>query len=82
MDSLRRKLQGYFRYYGITDNIEMMRKFADEIRRHLYKNLNRRSQRRSYNWDGFLLFLKKYPLPRPKIYLNIFELRMDIGYIM
>ena len=82
MKKLGRKLQGYYQYYGITDNTEMMRKFLDELRRHLFKNLNRRSQIRSYNWGKFPLLLRKYPLPRPKIYVNIFELRDEIGYIM
>ena len=82
MEKLRRKLQGYYHYYGITDNSVMMRKFLEELRKHLFKNLNRRSQRRSYNWDKFPLFLKKYPLPKPKIYVNIFDLKKDIGYIM
>lgn len=82
MKKLRRKLQGYYHYYGITDNSVMMRKFLEELRKHLFKNLNRRSQRRSYNWGKFPLFLKKYPLPKPKIYVNIFELKKDIGYIM
>ena len=82
MKKLGRKLQGYYQYYGITDNIEMVRKFLDEVKRHLYKNLNRRSQRRSYNWTNFPLFLKRYPLPKPRICVNIFELKKDTGYIM
>lgn len=82
MKKLGRKLQGYYHYYGITDNTVMMSKFLDELKQHLFKNLNRRSQIRSYNWDKFPLLLKKYPLPRPKIYVNIFELKSEIGYII
>jgi len=82
MDALRRKLLGNYRYYGITDNTRALRSFRQEVRRHLFKFLNRRSQRRSYTWDGFELFLKKYPLPKPKIYVNIFELRTHLSYIM
>jgi hypothetical protein len=82
MKSLGLKLQGYYRYYGITDNSIMLRKFQEEVKRHLFKNLNRRSQRRSYTWDKFQLFLKKYPLPKPKIHVNIFDLRTELGYIM
>lgn len=82
MESLGRKLQGYYRYYGITDNSIMLRKFQEEIKRHLFKNLNRRSQRRSYTWDKFQLFLKKYPLPKPRIYVNVYELRTELGYIL
>jgi group II intron reverse transcriptase/maturase len=35
MKKLRRKLQGYYQYYGITDNIAMLRRFLDEVKRHL-----------------------------------------------
>jgi len=82
MKILGLKLMGYYRYYAITDNIEMVKKFLDEVRRHLFKNLNRRSQNRSHNWDKYQLLLRKYPLPRPKICVNIFELRKGISYIM
>ena len=79
---LGRKLQGYYRYYGITDNYLMVRRFYEEVKKQLFKNLNRRSQIRNRNWDNFPLLLNKYPLPRPKVYVSIFELRGDIGYIM
>ncbi|OPX87250.1 MAG: Reverse transcriptase (RNA-dependent DNA polymerase) [Pelotomaculum sp. PtaB.Bin104] len=82
MKKLGRKLQGYYQYYGITDNLTMLRRFFDEVKRHLFKNLNRRSQRRSHNWDNFPKLLVKHPLPRPKIYVNIFEFRKSTGHIM
>lgn len=50
---LNRKLVGYYRYYGITDNASSLSKFKDCIKRQLYKTLNRRSQCRSYNWKTF-----------------------------
>ncbi|MBE3116331.1 group II intron reverse transcriptase/maturase, partial [Candidatus Bathyarchaeota archaeon] len=80
--TLRRKLTGYYQYYGMTDNREMLSNFYDKVKRHLFKNLNRRSQRRSYTWDKFALFMKKYPLPRPKICVNLFEKRPGIGSIL
>lgn len=82
MDKLRIKLNGYFRYYGITDNIKSIDNFRYLVRRYLFKWLNRRSQRRSYNWDKFQKFLNIYPLPKPRIYVNIFELDNKISYIM
>jgi len=82
IEALRRKLRGYYQYYGITDNREMLSNFFDKVKQHLFKNLNRRSQRRSYTWDQFLLFMKKYPLPRPKIHVNLFEKRPGIGSIL
>ncbi|NLJ55806.1 MAG: hypothetical protein GX334_02025 [Firmicutes bacterium] len=78
MKMLGRKLQGHYQYYGITDNSKMLSKFLDEVKRQLFKNLNRRNQRRSYTWDKFVLFLRKYPLPRPKIHFNIFERRTNV----
>ncbi|MBN2256034.1 MAG: group II intron reverse transcriptase/maturase, partial [Deltaproteobacteria bacterium] len=66
------KLRGHFAYYGVTDNAKGISRFAYEIRRILFKWLNRRSQRGSMNWEKFHLFLKKYPLPRPRIMVNLF----------
>jgi hypothetical protein len=60
----------------------MMGRFLDEVRRMLYKTLNRKSQKKSFNWDKFVLFLKKYPLARPTTTVNIYELRPEISYIM
>jgi hypothetical protein len=33
----------------------------------MFKRLNRRSQRRSYTWDGFEAMLKHFCVPGPKI---------------
>lgn len=82
MNELKIKLQGYCRYYGITDNRNAVNNFIDEVKRLLYKWLNRRSQRKSFNWDKFNLFLERYPLPRAKTYVRIFDLGMGNSYIM
>ena len=34
--------------------------------------LNRRSQMKSYTWNGFADMLKVYPLAKPKIYVRLF----------
>jgi RNA-directed DNA polymerase len=80
MKKLNQKLSGNFRYYGISDNWQMLSKFRNEVKKVLFKYLNRRSQKRSYNSDKFKLFLEKYPLVEPRIHVNIFKLRNDIGY--
>lgn len=76
------KLRGYYQYYGLTDNFEMISDYQYEAKRILFKWLNRRSQRKSFNWEKFELFLNKYPLPKPKIYVNIYEFRPGIGLPM
>ena len=82
MEKLVSKLNGYNRYYGITDNSESVKNYKDKVRKLIFKWLNRRSQRRSFNWDKFKLFLNRYPLPNPKVYVNIFDLRKHISYIL
>lgn len=71
---LQRKLSGYYRYYGITDNIEMVRSFHYEVQKLLFKWLNRRSQRRSLTWQEYDKYIAKC-LPRPKIWVNIYQPR-------
>lgn len=75
IEKLNRKLQGYYRYYGITDNIYAMKKYRDCVQRQLFRVLNRRSQTGSYSWKAYNQMKKNYPIIRPKIYVNIFELR-------
>lgn len=65
-------LVGYYHYYGITDNIQSLNSFRYQMMKSLFKWLNRRSQKKSYNWDGFNDMLKEYPLARPKIYVNVY----------
>ena len=69
------KLLGYYRYYGITDNSPAVNRFYHEVNRLLYKWLNRRSQRKSFSWEKFRLLLTKFPLPRPKVYVNVYDIR-------
>ena len=70
---LNQMLVGYYQYYGITDNYERLDEFSFEVRRSLFFWLNRRSQRKSYNWNAFNAMLKEYPLARPKIYVSIYS---------
>ncbi len=65
---LGKKLIGHYNYYGISGNTPQIRKFYQRILSLVYKWINRRSQKKSYNWEQFCRFLKYNPLPRPKIY--------------
>ena len=69
---LNQVLTGYFHYYGITDNSRMLAVFVHRIRRLLFKWLNRRSQRRSFNWSNFEDLLRDFPLAKPRIYVSIY----------
>jgi len=71
---LETKLTGHYRYYGISGNIREMQAFYGCTRELAFKWVNRRSQKKSYNWAQFLKYLKHNPLPEPKIYHSIYTL--------
>jgi group II intron reverse transcriptase/maturase len=60
-------LKGYYNYYGFAGNAATLNKFAYAVERKWFKWLNRRSQRKSFNWEEFQERLKRFPLPRPRI---------------
>lgn len=64
---LNKKLRGYYEYYGIIGNSESLKKFYSIVRIILRKWLNRRSQRKSYSWQGYGQLLNHYPLLEPRI---------------
>lgn len=66
------KLRGHIQYYGVSHNSKAVQKFVRQTRRIMFKWLNRRSQRKSFDWDKFNLFIKKHPLPEVKIYHKLF----------
>ena len=70
--TVKAKLVGHYRYYGITDNSVMMKKYRHQVIMLLFKWLNRRSQRKSFTFEKFNLFLKFHKLPYPKIYVSIY----------
>ena len=72
IEKVNQILVGYFHYYGITDNSDSLDKFCYRVRRSLFFWLNRRSQKKSYSWEGFNEMLKRYPLARPRIYVSIY----------
>lgn len=64
---LNAKLRGYYNYYGVVGNYERLAQFFQRALRILFKWLNRRSHRQSYNWEGFTALLKHYQLEKPRI---------------
>jgi len=64
---LNSKLRGYYHYYGVHGNSASLKQFFDGALRILLKWLNRRSQRHSYNWQGFTAILEHFKVERPRI---------------
>ena len=65
--TLASKYRGYWNYYGVRGNSASLRAFYYQSLCILFKWLNRRSQRRSYNWQGFMELLKHFSIPSPRI---------------
>ncbi len=61
------KLRGHFQYYGVSENYNGIARFYKFTIRMVKKWMDRRSQRKKMNWDGFNKYLEHYPLPKPKI---------------
>jgi RNA-directed DNA polymerase len=59
------KLQGHYSYYGVSFNRAKLAHYYYSVIALLFKWLNRRSQKRSYTWEGFLKRLMFKPLPKP-----------------
>lgn len=62
------KLRGHVQYYGVSSNSKAVAKFLRAAEKILFKWLNRRSQRKSFDWDKFRLYQKKHPLPKVKVH--------------
>ena len=68
LSSLRKKLQGYWNYYCVQSNGKMISRYLRSVTWLCYKWLNRRSQRKSYSWRGFLNhWYYDWKIPRPKV---------------
>lgn len=80
MKELNVKLRGHYQYYGITDNSKISNFYNDTMLL-LYKWLNRRSQRKSFGWDKYNLFLKRHAILKPKVYVSIYDTKKRIGYV-
>ncbi|MBA7672447.1 hypothetical protein ES703_80624 [subsurface metagenome] len=61
------KFRGYYNHYGVIGNYDSLEEFVTQATRILYKWLNRLSQRRSFNYEGFSEVLKRYRVEKPRI---------------
>jgi RNA-directed DNA polymerase len=65
---LNAKLRGYFNYFGVFGNIDSLEYLMYAVVRSLFKYLNRRSQRRSYNWSSLKKLFTEFGLIKPYIF--------------
>ena len=65
------KLRGHIAYYGVTDNSKSLNSFVYQVTCTLFKWLNRRGKRGCYTWEKFAKLLSLFPLPKPRITVNL-----------
>ena len=64
---LNSKLRGNINYYGLIGNYPSLKLFFQLAKQILFKWLNRRSQRKSLNWEEFNKLWKRFQVPKPRI---------------
>ena len=69
---LRAKLRGHIQYYGVSHNSQGVIRFLHETNKIMFKWLNRRSQRNSFTWETFEIFIERNPLPEARIVHKMF----------
>lgn len=69
---LNEKLRGYYNYYGISGNSIGIGNLYRLVIKQLFKQMNNRSQKRSYNWEGFNKALEYFNIEKPRIIWNNF----------
>lgn len=66
------KIRGHIQYYGVSYNTAKVKEFIYQATKILFKWLNRRSQKRSFDWDKFKKFILRYPLPQSRVIHALF----------
>jgi group II intron reverse transcriptase/maturase len=72
--ALKKRIHGHFNYFGVSGNSRSLRIITEQAERSWYKWLCRRSQRVRFTWERFTDLLRDFPLPRPRITVQIWGL--------
>jgi group II intron reverse transcriptase/maturase len=75
LPELKRKLTGFRNYFGLPDNSRSLSQLHNSVLHSLYKWLNRRSGRQSYNWSSFKKMLEYFKIEPLKVSKRI--IRVD-----
>jgi group II intron reverse transcriptase/maturase len=66
------KLRGHVQYYGVSLNSDQVYSFVHQATGIFFKWINRRSQRKSMNWEQFKKFRKVFPGPEITIHHHLY----------
>ena len=73
--ALSRRIRGHYNYFGINGNVRALKLLRRRAQRVWLRHLRRRSQnaRRRLTWERFNAYLKAFPLPQPRVYVQIWD---------
>lgn len=69
---LSRRLRGHFNYFGVNGNLDSLNQVFWAAKHLWVKWLRRRSQR-SRPWEHFRKLLERFPLPAPRVTVQIWR---------
>ena len=69
--SLCKRVSGHFNYFGVNGNVDSLYRLMRAAQRIWYTWLRRRSNRTCLNWQRFRDLLRAFPLPRPRIKVQL-----------
>jgi group II intron reverse transcriptase/maturase len=69
--ALARKLVGHYNYFGVRGNTAALKQLYRATQRAWRKWLDRRSQRACVTWKRFFGWLRRWPLPLPKVRVDL-----------
>jgi retron-type reverse transcriptase len=72
MKTAASKTKGHIQYYGVSHNFQTVNNFVYKVKKILFKWLNRRSQRKSFNWEQFQKYLDRIKPPEARICHKLF----------
>jgi RNA-directed DNA polymerase len=68
---LTRLVQGHMNYFGVNGNTRNLYRLLGAVSRAWFKWLTRRSQRARLTWERFQALAQTYPLPRPRVMVQL-----------
>lgn len=69
--AVNRRLKGHYAYYHVSDNWAGVAEFRWQTMRALFWALNRRSQRHSFGWQAFMVYVGRHGLAVPGRVVNL-----------
>jgi RNA-directed DNA polymerase len=70
---LKSKVAGHINYFGVSGNYRCLQQFIWRVTEIVFKWINRRSQKKSMNWEQYSRFLGFNPLPQARISHRLYQ---------